>query len=221
MAVTSPYATSNLVALLQKNLLMGATDFTPASQVPKEYIDQFLIWASAAIDMQLGQAGYLIPLQDLDGETWPVHQTAWLQLVACLGAITLVAPTLKPAPAIGPGRVGSSESIAKTAYQMELDRIYNIQTNRTQIRLRAKFYRGTPAELALNEPVGPKADFSRDSVLNGNLNPNLRTYFWDYTLLQNRLIESYKTNFNWLDLVQLDATGNLQEVSYHPVTGWQ
>lgn len=221
MAVSSPYADSEMVALLQKNLLLGATNFTDKSPVPKTYIDQYILWAGSAIDMQLAQAGYLIPLQDLSGETWPTHQTAWLQLVACLGAISLIAPALKPAPGLGSGRTGSGENIVKTAYQMELDRIYDLRTNKTNIRLRAKFYRGTPAELALNEPAGPKADFSRESVANGNLNPNSRMYFWDYTFLQNRLVETFRTNFNWLSLMQLDTTGNLQEQSYDPVTGWQ
>ena len=90
MAVTSPYADSEMVALLQKNLLLGATDFTSKSTLPKNNLDNMLIWAAASIDMQLSQAGYLIPLQDLTGEQWPVHQTAYLQLVNIVGVIAMI-----------------------------------------------------------------------------------------------------------------------------------
>lgn len=220
MAVSAPYADSEMVALLQKNLLLGATNFTQHSPLPKNNLDSILLWVSAAMDMQLSQAGYLIPLQDLAGETWPTHQTAYLQLVAVLGAIAMIAPALKPAPAQGPGRTGSSESTFQTLYNAELNRMYDRMSRRTELRIRAKFYLGTPAEKAITEPASPKSDYSRSSLANGNLDPYKRMYFWDYTMLQNRLVEIFKTDFNWLHLAQLDLTGGLQELAYDPVLGY-
>jgi hypothetical protein len=220
MAVSAPYADSEMVALLQKNLLLGATNFTQHSPLPKNNLDNILVWVSAAIDMQLNQAGYLIPLQDLAGETWPTHQTAYLQLVTILGAIAMISPALKPAPAQGPGRTGSSESTFQKLYNTELDRIYSLQTNRTYTRLRAKFYLGTPAEKAITEPASPKSDYSRSSLASGHLDPYKRMYFWDYTMLQNRMVEIFKTDFNWLQLAQLDLTGGLQELAFDPVLGY-
>lgn len=220
MAVSAPYADSEMVALLQKNLLLGATNFTAQSPLPKNNLDNILLWVSAAMDMQLSQAGYLIPLQDLTGETWPIHQTAYLQLVAILGAISMISPALKPSPAQGPGRTGSSESTFQKLYNTELDRIYNLQTNRTHLRLRAKFYLGTPAEKAITEPASPKSDFSRTSLASGNIDPSKRMYFWDYTLLQNHMVEIFKTDFNWLRLAELDLTGGVQEMAFDPVLGY-
>ena len=220
MAVSAPYADSEMVALLQKNLVLGATDFTAKSPLPKNNLDNILIWVSSAVDMQLNQAGYLIPLQDLDGETWPTHQTAYLQLVTILGAIAMISPAMKPAPAQGPGRAGSSENTFQTLFNTELTRIYNMQTNRTMLRIRAKFYLGTPAEKAITEPASPKSDYSRNSLASGNLDPYKRMYFWDYTMLQNRMVEIFKTDFNWLQLAQLDLTGGLQELAYDPVLGY-
>jgi hypothetical protein len=220
MAVSAPYADSEMVALLQKNLLLGATNFTQHSPLPKNNLDNILVWVSSAIDMQLNQAGYLIPLQDLTGETWPTHQTAYLQLVAVLGTISMISPALKPAPAQGPGRTGSSESTFKMLYDAELRRMYDMQLNKTHLRLRAKFYLGTPAEKAITEPASPKSDFSRTSLANGNIDPSKRMYFWDYTMLQNRMVEIFKTDFNWLQLASLDLTGGIQDTAYDPVLGY-
>jgi hypothetical protein len=204
---------------MQKNLLLGATNFSDVSRVPKDTVDQFILWVSASIDMQLSQAGYVIPLQDLAGEAWPIHQTAYLQLATCVGTISLISPALLPAPASGPGRSGSSGNVFRDLYQAELNRIWDKQTNNTQLRLRAKFYLGTPAEKAITEPTPPKADFSRQLSESGNSDRSRRMYFWDYTLLENRLMESFKQNsFNWLDLTGVDGT--LQQLSYSPVTGY-
>lgn len=221
MAAVAPYADSEMVALLQKNLLLGATNFTPQSPLPKTNLDSILAWVSNSIDMQLSQAGYIIPLQDIVGETWPVHQTGYLQLVTVLGAIAMISPALKPAPGLGPGRTGSSENTFQMMYKAELERMYDKMSHRTLLRFRAKFYLGTPAELAITEPTPPRSDFSRESVANGNFNASQRMYFWDYTVLQNRLVESFKlSNFNWLSLSQLDPNGNIQELAYSPVTGY-
>ena len=186
-APTSPYATHTEVALFQKNLLRGATDFSSVSVLPDTTIDQYLIWTSAAIDIRLSEAGYVVPLQELTGETWPVHQTNYLSLLATIGAVAMINPGLKPAPAMSPGQRGTG-NIFKDFYDKELQLIGTT-------RFRASFYLGSKVETLLTEPYAAQSDWLRTDIdktkymnltqfteLQNNVNVSIQSqqYKWDY-----------------------------------------
>lgn len=157
MAIAAPYVTPEQVAFFQRNLLLGATDFSPNTPVTEQAMNQFIAWSSATVDTYFSQAGYIIPFQDLEGEVWPTHQTLYLQFLTSLGASSMISPSLKPAPATGAGRTGSAGNVFQDLYSTELKRIYDGRF--TQLRFRAKYYLGTPAEKALLEPSSPTSDF--------------------------------------------------------------
>lgn len=158
-APTSPYATSGDVASFFKNMINDNPDFNTNTAIPKVTIDKWIIWVSGAIDMALSEAGYVIPLQELSGEAWPVHQTTYLELVTSLGCASFVSPGSKPAPALGPGQKGSSGNIFDDLYKMELQKIRS-----GSLRYRAKFYLGTRAEINVNEPSAPVSNVGIDKI---------------------------------------------------------
>ncbi len=152
---TSPYATSSEVALLLRNLIHKVTDFDATTTPPKDTVDNFILWVSGEIDMRLFAAGYNVPLETL--EEWPLYQTTYLKMLAALGAGAMVLVGLKPAPAMGPSKEGSSQSVLKNMYNSELNALYHKEFKTITNPLRAAFRLGTAAERALTEPVGPKS----------------------------------------------------------------
>lgn len=156
---TPPYTTSAMVEYLLRTTLSGAA--IGASSVPdKPMVDQIINWVCAQIDLQFQSAGYVLPLDVVSGETWPTHQTTYLQLVATLGATAMAGGhALRPAPALGPGRQGGTGNSMQDLYNTELKKIYDPQTGRTTLNYRANYYTGTPAQVALTLPKGPTTDF--------------------------------------------------------------
>lgn len=186
---SKPYATTAQVALLLPNLLNGNTDFDDTKTNPKKTaVTQYLTWISNQIDLQFQQAGYVMPFQVLTDETWPEHQTYYLQLLAALGTAALAGGyALLPAPAINTGRGKSSGNIFQDMFNAELRKIYDLagsfgKSGISNIRFRAKFYSGTPAEASLVEPTGPNLDY-----IAGMMNPEDFMLFEDYTSLRNNI----------------------------------
>jgi len=157
-APTPPYATSTHVAILLKNLIQGISDFTEDTSIKKSYVETIISWVSAQIDMQLQSAGYVVPLAEISGETWPTSQTAYLTLVACTGAASYITgAVMKPAPAVGPGREGSAGNVYQAAFESALNKMY--LNGKTSVAIRAQYYAGTPAENTLRLPSGPGLDY--------------------------------------------------------------
>lgn len=180
----SPFTTSDMVALFQRNLIDGQTDFSPLTVLPDSTIDKFILLVSGSVSMKFLAAGYVLPFQVLDGETWPDHQTQFLELITCLGVCSLISPALKPAPGLGPGRTGSAGNIFKELYDEQLKLIYD--GIRTTLRFRAKYYRDTAAERSLLDPRGPTSDF-----LIGQVDPNRQAFFTDYIGVLERVRQTY------------------------------
>ena len=181
MSLTRPYATSAQVAMLIPNLMNGNTDFDDSKTNPKKsQVDQYLNWISTQIDMQFSQAGYVLPLTTLDGETWPTYQTEYLALVCSMGAAALTGGhVLKPAPALSPSKGSSSGNIYQDMYNEELKKIFDSFSKISSIRFRAKYYASTPAEKSIIEPYGPNIDF-----LSGDMNPEDFSMLEQYTNLK-------------------------------------
>ncbi len=189
MSPTPPYATSDAVALFQRNLIDGASDFSSSTVLKDTTIDRFIGWVSNAVDMKFNEAGYVLPFQPLTGETWPTFQTGYLEMVTCLGVCSLISPALKPAPALGPGARGSAGNIFKDLYEEQLKQVYD--GLKTHLRFRASYYRDTAAERVLLEPRGPTSDF-----LAGQINPQGVAFFTDFTDMMNRVRLLYAPDGN-------------------------
>lgn len=189
MIPVPPYATSESVALFQRNLIDGATDFSPLTVLPDSTIDRFIMWVSGAINMKFMGAGYVLPFQVLAGETWPDHQTTFLEMTTCLGVCSLISPALKPAPGLGPGIQGNAGNIFKNLYDEQLKQVYD--GLKTHLRFRAAYYRDTAAERVLLEPRGPTSDF-----LAGQVNPHLNVFFTDFTDMLDRVRLTYSKDGN-------------------------
>ena len=191
-APTSPYATSTDVALFQRNLLRGGSDFSPDTPLSDTTIDTYISWVSSAIEMRFNEAGYVIPFAVYNSESWPAHQTTFLTLLTCFGTVALINPALKPSPAMSPGQKGTG-NVFREFYEGELNRIFD--GNKTSTRFRADHYLGSPAEKMLVDPATPISDWSQgriDKTKYQNLSQFTETmsdvntsilsndYLWDY-----------------------------------------
>lgn len=150
------YTSSSRVALLLGPLIQFKADFDTVTLPTKAMVDAYINWVDAHIDSQFRQAGYKLPLTYISGEEWPTTQTYYLELLSTLGAASFAGGiSLKPAPAVGPSN--STGNMFRDLYNEEMQRIWD--GTRTQIRFRADYYSGTPAETALFLPQGPISDF--------------------------------------------------------------
>ena len=193
---TKPYSTSAQVGLLIGNLLgKNNTDFNDNNTTPKKSaVDQYLIWISNQVDIQFQQAGYKIPFQIISGESWPEHQTYYLELLTAMGAAALAGGhVLKPAPAINSGRGFSTGNLYQDLFNIELRKIWNAVDKTSWIRFRAQTYSGTPAEYSITEPIGPNLDY-----MEGKLNPEQHLSFDGYTNLRHD-IQTYVEDSGVMD----------------------
>lgn len=182
MIPASPYTTSEMVALFQRNLIYGQQDFHSTTTLPDTTIDKFIVWVSAAINQKFSEAGYILPFEALTGEVWPDHQSQWLELVTCLGVCSFISPALLPAPGVGPGSTASSGNVFKNLYDEHRNAIYDPRTKATQLRFRAKYYNDSAAERVLLQPRGPTNNF-----MAGYLDPSSQMLLSDYTDLMDRV----------------------------------
>lgn len=174
-APTSPFATSAQVGFFLPNLLVGATDFSASTKPTKNAVDSIIGWVSSQIEMQFGSAGYLVPLTVITGESWPTSQTNFLAMITCLGTAAYVGGhSLKPAPAVAPGREGGTGNLFQNLFNAELEKIWDGRS--TRLRFRARYYAGTPAEEALAQPMGPGSDF-----MEGQFDPTRYGTVWEVT----------------------------------------
>lgn len=158
-APTSPYTTSDMVSYMLTTMLSKGT-FGAGSTPTDTVVDQFITWTAAQLDLQFQSAGYVLPLAVISGETWPTHQTTYLQLLNTMAAAAMAGGySLKPAPAVSPGRQGGTGNVYGDMFNEELRKIYDPKTNQTTLRFRANYYAGSPAQVACTEPKGPTTDF--------------------------------------------------------------
>lgn len=193
-----PYAVSSQVGMLVNNLLgRNNLDFDESTNPRKSSVDQYLVWISNQIDLQFQQAGYKVPFQELSGESWPEHQTYYLELLCAMGAAAFAGGhVLKPAPAISSGRGFATGNLYQDLYNFELNKIWNARERTSWIRFRAQTYSGTPAEYSITEPIGPDLDY-----IEGKVNPEFYLSFEGYTNLRHSIqthVEDAKV-FLWDD----------------------
>jgi len=208
---TKPYCTSEQVAFLLPNLLNSKTDFDGVTTPKKTQVDQYINWISTQVELQFQQAGYVLPFTELDDESWPDHQTNYLELITSLGSAAMAGGhALKPAPALTPGRGSSSGNIFQDMYDLELKKIWESYEKASFIRFRCKTYSGTPAEKSIKNPVGPSLDY-----MVGKMNPEQFMLFDSYTQLKHNITsymeDAYNADYvNWTDfhnLVSEKSTG--------------
>lgn len=191
---TAPYATSAQVAMLIGNVINNAADFSETEVPLKSTVTQVISWISSQAEMQFGAAGYKIPFVVASGETWPSFQTNYLTLLTCLGAASYVGGhTLKPAPAVAPGRTGAIGNLYQQLFDAQLKKVYNPDLRVTSIRFRADYYAGTPAEDALALPSGPTTDF-----IEKRFDPARYMNMWDLTAEMQRVQDEIKSlDIDW------------------------
>ena len=152
-APTPPFATTEQVAEFMPAFIDDATDFTQASTPRKSSVSSVLALVSSQIEITFGQAGYLVPLTELDGESWPSSQTSYLQLLTIMGTVGMTGgKMLNPAGALTSARQVGSGNGFRDFFEGELKKI-------PISRFRARYYIGTQAEKMLSEPMGPTTDF--------------------------------------------------------------
>lgn len=172
---SSPYTTSAAVAYLSQVPLNMGTDFSASTTPTKVMVDQTITWISSQIEMQFAMAGYVIPFAVVSGETWPTFQTTYLQLVSTMGTAAMASGwAQKPAPALSPGQKGGTGNIWQDLYNLELVKIFNAATSKTQLRFRADYRDATPAQEILTTPRGPTTDF-----LEGKFDPMRQYPLWE------------------------------------------
>jgi hypothetical protein len=164
--------------VLNITALGGATDFSEESgrTIQKSRVDSLITLVSNYLDMQMAMAGYHIPLEVIAGESWPSHQTTYLQLVCALGvAARIFGHALAPAPTLvrDGGRLGN---IFDEQYGTEIRKIYNHNDGSSQIRLRAKWRPHSAAERVMEIPYGPTSDY-----MQGAFDPTATLTFDDVT----------------------------------------
>lgn len=159
-APTSPYTTSAAVAVLLTTPLSKKSELDNSTTPGKTATDQIISWICSQIDLQFSMAGYVVPFVAISGETWPTSQTTYLQLISTLGAAAMAGGhSLRPAPALAPGRQGGSGNVFQDLYDKELLKIYDSRTGLSMARFRASYYPATPAEKSIGTPYGPTTDW--------------------------------------------------------------
>jgi len=194
VVATSPFTTSDKVALFVQNMINHNPDFTKLTTVSKDTIDQFIEWVDSAILMHFSQAGWKVPFEAVG--VWPSHQSTYVELVSTLGVVSMLKPATKPAPGLGPGREGSAGNIFDNLYKTELEKIYSNGT--TKLHFTAAYWRGTPAEYISTEPMAPLSN----AYLN-NLDPHKTASFTDYVNFLANCREGlvrYGLQSSWEDL---------------------
>lgn len=186
-APTPPFATTEQVAEFMPAFIEHASDFTQASTPRKSSVSSVLALVSSQIEMSFGMAGYLVPLTEISGETWPTSQTSYLQLLTIMGTVGMIGgKALNPAGALTSARQVGSGNLFKDFFDTELKKI-------PISRFRARYYIGTQAEKMLSEPMGPTTDF-----FEGKYDPT-RYLSFEETTNKVRAIEKSMTDLmvNW------------------------
>lgn len=211
---TSPYCLSSDVAALNITAMSGRSDFDATeSGVKLARVNTMIGLVSGQVDMQMVSAGYVVPLAVFPEETWPTHQTTYLQLVCSLGvAAKVFSDLIAPAPHLtrSGGKLGN---LYDEQYNLELRKIYDYRENSTRLRMRANWRPGTPVESIMQPPQGPRTDFER-----GAFDPTNTLSFEDVTELADRIQQAFKDlQVAWdYGATELDA-GGLGLTTYEPV----
>lgn len=159
---TAPFCESTDVAIFFPEL-KGAADFKskddPHPTTPtKENVDSCISFVSTHLVIAFRQAGYVVPLAAMSGETWPDDQTTYLKFVTAVGATSLAGGYALS----GTPKRKKDQDVFQALYAEELQRIYDTRLKVSSLRFRAAHYRGTPAEMALSEPYAPVTDHLQD-----------------------------------------------------------
>ena len=157
MPPTTPYVTGDLASLLAKNLFRGQTPSFSTAVTDME-MDQLILWTDSMLNMDFFSVGYKVPFLTLSGETWPAHQTTFLQFMSAVGAMAMASGyILAPAPAMHTGRVSGERNVWAVLIEGWRQGIHE-----NGFHFRAQHYIGSKAEQWLATPYGPDTDFIRD-----------------------------------------------------------
>lgn len=187
MAPTSPYTTQEAVSYLLINLFKGGAP-TVSTTPDSTKAAQAITWAASWLEMTYADVGYVIPFQDLTGETWPAHQTMYLSMVNAIGAAGFIGGhMLRPAPSIGPGKGQQFSNLYQELFDRELTAVKESKGK----MFRAAYYVGTDAEQRLATPMGPRLDYTE-----GYYDPTRFAGIWGLT----EIFDEFRVDIEELDL---------------------
>ena len=156
-APSTPYVTPALASILSKQMFKGQAPSSNTS-VDNTELAQLIAWTDSMLNVDFASLGYKIPFQTISGETWPAHQTVFLQFASAVGAMAMATGyILAPAPALVAGRVSGE----RNAYAVMIEGFRN-QIRQDGFMFRAQYYNGTKAERLIATKYGPYTDFLGD-----------------------------------------------------------
>ncbi len=87
----APYcSTSAVYYMVGKKVGSGQADFKPSGTPSKDTVEEWVENASSRIDGALHSAGYYVPLQAMEDETWPDWQTKFMAYFCAVGVASMI-----------------------------------------------------------------------------------------------------------------------------------
>lgn len=153
MAVpASPFCLSSNVAPYLFVQLKGRGDFQDGStNISKTSVDGFIDNVSAQMLARFRRAGYVTPLVDLSGVSWPADQTDFLTILCVMGACSIISSPFVTNPSAGGGKA----NLFKDSYKSGLDEIFEIEDKEAGPFYGCQYRSMTPAERAVGIPAVP------------------------------------------------------------------
>jgi hypothetical protein len=177
----APYCGTDDVAALVPQLVDHASDFSTSTVPTKVVVTKIIGWIAARIDRAFASVGFIVPYQDISGESWDDSQTTMLELMNSMGAAgMIVGPVVKPAPAMGRDS-GRSDNYYTASYKEFLQ---SIPMNGAGFRM--NYRAGSKAEQICRDPRGPTTDH-----LEGYLDPTRFQTVEEYTNMLQVLRRTY------------------------------
>lgn len=194
-APSAPYCATADVAALLPNMIGWAADFDTATTPTKTAVTNLISKWACRVDMAFAAVGYVVPFQEVSGETWATWQTGMLLLMNALAvAGALTGPILKPAPAIGDKR-GYTDNAFTAEFKDMTEKI-----TISGLGFRAATRTGSLAEQFVNSPIGPMSDY-----LMGYIDETNWMTITEYTGIIERIREQYYVGYG---VQQLDHMAN-------------
>ena len=190
MAYCTSLQVSYILRGMFPNTVGSPTGFTELTTPTLTQVESWITLVDSELDMALAEAGYMLPLVAITGESIPAQQTNLLTLASIMGVAGMVIDALKPAPAVGSG----SRSGFPTGTRYFRDRfleILNKIKHTAGMGIRAKTYPGTPANIKLKSHRGPMSSF-REGLEGASDNMTLRE-FTDLVQLWNSDVKDWES----------------------------
>lgn len=200
---SAPYCTSSDVYFMRAYAMdPAASDFPVAGTPRKSVVEYWIDQMASRIDMLYASVGYEIPLAAITGETWPTHQTTFLQYLNAIGVASIIGGNASTPPVVSfVGGRRESRSFYEHEWMQLMEDIRTIKDrNPGSTLIRAATLSGTGADYLLTEAMPPLTDW-----LEGYTDP---THFDTLRTFTKRW-QGYMTAINQDNLPSAINTGSI------------